>query len=182
MKILNLYAEGFIRFLPIISFFSFQKEFNVILLNLYLNYTLNILKKHINYQFKMLSCISGVDLLNKKYRFCIVYEILSFVNNTRLRLKAFTNEANPSFSILDVFISAGWWEREIWDLFGIYFIKHKDLRRLLTDYGNENHPLRKDYPLSGYIELRYNEYKKRVVSESIQLTQTFRNFYFEETW
>jgi NADH-quinone oxidoreductase subunit C len=130
----------------------------------------------------MLTCISGVDFLDKTYRFCVVYDLLSLTYNSRLRVKVFVNEITSVPSSVNVFINANWWEREIWDLYGIYFDKHPDLRRILTDYGFEGHPMRKDFPLSGYVEVRYSESKKRVVVEPLELTQEFRSFTFQTPW
>jgi NADH:ubiquinone oxidoreductase subunit C len=130
----------------------------------------------------LLSCISGVDLLEKKYRFCISYELLSIVYNSRLRVKLFIDEISTIPSICSIFINSNWWEREVWDLFGIYFSNHPDLRKILTDYGFEGHPLRKDFPLTGYLELRYDIALKRMVSEPLELTQEFRVFSFEMPW
>ena len=143
---------------------------------------LNFLKKHIGYQFNLLSCISGVDLLGKAYRFCVVYDLLSLTFNSRIRIKVFIDEVTFVPSIVDLYINANWWEREIWDMYGIYFDKHPDLRRILTDYGFEGHPMRKDFPLYGFIELRYDESKKRIVVEPVELTQEFRSFSFETPW
>ena len=143
---------------------------------------LNFLKKHIGYQFNLLSCISGVDLLGKAYRFCVVYDLLSLTFNSRIRVKVFIDEVTFVPSVVDLYINANWWEREIWDMYGIYFDKHPDLRRILTDYGFEGHPMRKDFPLYGFIELRYDESKKRIVVEPVELTQEFRSFSFETPW
>lgn len=157
-------------------------EKSIVISYSYLLLALTILKKHISYQYKLLTCISGVDLLGSSYRFVVVYELLSLAFNTRLKLKVFLNEITVLQSSIPVFINADWWEREIWDLYGIYFSNHPDLRRILTDYGFEGHPMRKDFPLSGYIELRYDESKKRVITESIQLSQDFRTFSLETPW
>ena len=92
------------------------------------------------------------------------------------------NEITSVPSVVDIFINANWWEREVWDMYGIYFDNHPDLRRILTDYGFEGHPMRKDFPLSGYVEFRYDENKKRVIGEPIELTQEFRTFNFEMPW
>jgi NADH/F420H2 dehydrogenase subunit C len=129
-----------------------------------------------------MSCISGVDFLNKKYRFSVVYDLLSLTFNSRIRVKVFLNESSSVDSIVSVFINANWWEREVWDMYGIYFDKHPDLRRILTDYGFEGHPMRKDFPLSGFVELRYDEMKKRIVVEPLQLTQDFRLFNYQTVW
>jgi NADH dehydrogenase (ubiquinone) Fe-S protein 3 len=168
--------------LPLITFQKFVDENTIVVLNKHLSFSLQVLKNHINYQYSLLSCISGVDLLNKNYRFSVVYELLSLTFNSRLRLKVFLNEVTFVTSAVSIFINANWWEREIWDLYGIYFDKHPDLRRILTDYGFEGHPMRKDFPLYGYTEVRYDDTKKRVVAEPVELTQEFRSFTFETPW
>lgn len=145
-------------------------------------FTLTCLKFHINCRYTLLSCISGVDFLNLKYRFSVVYDLLSIDFNSRLRVKLFINEMDSISSVVDVYTNANWWEREIWDMYGLYFNKHPDLRRILTDYGFEGYPLRKDFPLSGYIELKYDQNKKRVVLEPVELSQEFRSFIFETPW
>ena len=167
---------------PILSYQEFKDENILIVSNNNLIFLLSFLKYHINYQFKLLSCISGVDLLGHNYRFSVVYDLLSLTFNTRLRIKVFVDEITFVPSIVNIFINANWWEREVWDLYGIYFDKHPDLRRILTDYGFEGHPMRKDFPLYGYIELRYDESKKRIVVEPLELTQEFRSFTFETPW
>ena len=140
------------------------------------------LKYHVLYQFKLLTCISGVDYPMNKYRFQIVYELLSLRYNYRLRIKTFTHELLGIHSCEKVFLAGGWYECEIWDMYGIFFENHSNLKRLLTDYGFEGYPLRKDFPLSGFIEMRYNEIEKRVVSESIELCQEYRTFNFLSPW
>lgn len=173
---------NFQNILPLIFYKQFKKEVFFVVLFKYVTHSLNILKKHTSYQYKVLSCISGIDLLNKNYRFCVCYDLLSLIYNSRIRVKTFINEINTITSSSSVYVNANWWEREIWDLFGIYFDKHKDLRRILTDYGFEGHPLRKDFPLFGYVELRYSENKKQIICEHAQLTQEFRLFSFETPW
>ena len=123
-----------------------------------------------------------MDFLGKDYRFSVVYDLLSLEFNSRLRVKVFTNEVTSLPSCTDVYINANWWEREVWDLYGIYFENHPDLRRILTDYGFEGHPMRKDFPLYGYIELKYDETKKRVVTVPVELAQDFRSFSFQTPW
>ena len=120
--------------------------------------------------------------MNKKYRFCIAYDLLSLTFNTRLRIKIFVDEIGTVPTLTSVFINSNWWEREIWDLFGIFFINHKDLRRILTDYGFKGHPMRKDFPLTGYIEIRYNDFGKRLRYERVSLAQEYRIFTFENNW
>lgn len=102
--------------------------------------------------------------------------------NSRIRVQTSVDEITPICSTVNIFPSAGWWEREVWDMFGVYFSDHPDLRRILTDYGFEGHPLRKDFPLSGYVEVRYDDSEKRVVSEPIEMTQEFRYFDFASPW
>jgi NADH/F420H2 dehydrogenase subunit C len=168
--------------IPLISYQIISNEILIIVSVQYFFFTLKILKNHINLQYKLLTCISGVDFLGKDYRFCVAYDILSLTYNNRLRIKVFINEITSIPSIVDIFVNSNWWERETWDLYGIYFENHPDLRRILTDYGFEGHPLKKDFPLSGYVELRYNENKKRIVVEPLELTQDFRYFTFETPW
>jgi NADH-quinone oxidoreductase subunit C len=133
-------------------------------------------------QFKMLVDICGVDYPDRGERFEVVYNLLSLKHNRRLRVKVAGSEDAPVPSISNVFSTAGWFEREAWDLYGVYFGDHPDLRRLLTDYGFEGHPLRKDFPLTGYVEVRYDDEQKRVVYEPVKLTQEFRTFDFVSPW
>lgn len=174
--------NNFRKIVPIITYQILNNEVIIIILSCHLILGLKVLKNHINYQYKLLTSISGIDLIDKTYRFCVVYDLLSFIRNSRLRVKIFINEIASIFSITSIYINANWWEREVWDLFGIYFEKHPDLRRILTDYGFEGHPMRKDFPLYGYVEVRYDESKKRVVVEPLELTQEFRSFIFETPW
>jgi NADH-quinone oxidoreductase subunit C len=132
--------------------------------------------------FAMLVDICGVDHPDRAERFDVVYNLLSLKHNRRIRLKLATDEQSPVPSATGLFSAAGWFEREAWDLYGIYFADHPDLRRLLTDYGFEGHPLRKDFPLTGYVELRYDEEQKRVVYEPVRLKQEFRSFDFLSPW
>jgi NADH-quinone oxidoreductase subunit C len=132
--------------------------------------------------FEVLVDIAGVDYPDRVERFDIVYNLLSLKHNRRIRVKVTTDEDNPVPSVTSLYRSAGWYEREAWDLFGVYFSDHPDLRRLLTDYGFEGHPLRKDFPLTGYVEVRYDEEQKRVVYEPVRLKQEFRSFDFMSPW
>jgi len=132
--------------------------------------------------FKLLIDVCGVDYPEREQRFEVVYNLLSLKQNHRIRVKLSTAEGQPVPSVTGVFTSAGWYEREAWDLYGIFFSGHPDLRRLLTDYGFEGHPLRKDFPLSGHVEMRYDEEQKRVVYEPVKLTQEFRRFDFVSPW
>jgi NADH/F420H2 dehydrogenase subunit C len=139
-------------------------------------------KNNILCQFKILTCISGVDYPNNKYRFKIVYELLSIRYNSRLSIKIFSHELVPVNSCEELFPTAGWFECEIWDMFGVFFQNHSNLRRILTDYGFEGYPLRKDFPLSGYVEMSYNEIQKGVKEESIELSQEYRDFDTYSIW
>ena len=132
--------------------------------------------------FKILLDVCGVDYPERPERFEAVYHFLSTRHNQRIRLKVITNETTPVPSLVDVFPTAGWFEREAWDLYGILFAGNPDLRRILTDYGFEGHPLRKDFPLTGFVQARYDEEQKRVVYEPVKLTQEFRNFDFLSPW
>ena len=132
--------------------------------------------------FKALMDLCGADYPQRDERFEVVYNLLSIRQNTRVRLKVSTDENTPVPSAIAVFSSAGWLEREAWDMYGIYFADHPDLRRLLTDYGFEGHPMRKDFPLTGYVEVRYDDAQKRVIYEPVKLTQDFRNFDFLSPW
>ena len=167
------------KIVPILVEQNINNEKNIVIVHTDLLFVLNCLKKHFSYQYNLLTAISGVDFLGKKYRFSVVYDLLSLTFNTRLRLKVFVNEITSVDSIVSIFKNASWWEREVWDMYGISFSKHPDLRRILTDYGFEGHPLRKDFPLFGYVEFRYDESKKRVIGEPVELTQEFRTFSFE---
>ena len=143
---------------------------------------LKVLRDDANCQFKQLVDVCGVDYPEKETRFAVVYNLLSLTHNLRIRIKIWTDEDTPVPSACELFSSANWWEREVWDLYGIYFSGHPDLRRILTDYGFEGHPLRKDFPLTGYVEMRYDDEQKRVVYEPVKLTQEFRTFDFLSPW
>jgi NADH/F420H2 dehydrogenase subunit C len=168
--------------LPIISGQKIKGEWIIIILSRHVPFIFKFLQKHINTRFTLLSSIAGVDFLGKDYRFSIVYDLLSTLYVQRLRVKVFVNELTSLPSITPIFINANWWEREVWDLYGIFFEKHPDLRRILSDYGFEGYPMRKDFPLYGYIELRYDENHKPIVSEPVEFSQEFRFFDFETPW
>ena len=143
---------------------------------------LTFLRDDVNCQFKMLMELCGVDYPEREDRFDVVYCLLSLTLNQRIRVKTQTNTSSAVPSVTGVFNAANWWEREAWDLFGIYFSDHPDLRRILSDYGFDGHPLRKDFPLTGYVEVRYDDEQKRVVYEPVKLSQEFRNFDFLSPW
>lgn len=133
-------------------------------------------------QFAVLIDICGVDYPEREKRFEVVYHLLSPRLNKRIRVKTSTDEATPVASVNDVFPAANWYEREAYDMYGIRFTGHPDLRRLLTDYGFQGYPLRKDFPLTGFVEVRYDDDAKRVVYEPVKLNQEFRYFDFESPW
>jgi NADH-quinone oxidoreductase subunit C len=133
-------------------------------------------------QFVNFTDICGVDYPARALRFDVVYHLLSPKYNRRVRIKVATDEVTPVPSATGVFPGADWFEREAYDLFGILFTGHHDLRRILTDYGFDGHPLRKDFPLTGFVEVRYDEEQKRVVYEPVRLNQEFRNFDFLSPW
>jgi len=133
-------------------------------------------------RFEQLTDITAVDYPDRAERFEVVYQLLSYTHNRRMRVKLATDEDTPVPSAVVVFSAANWFEREVWDLFGIFFENHPDLRRILTDYGFEGHPFRKDFPLTGYVEARYDEDQKRVIYEPVRLTQDFRAFDFLSPW
>jgi len=133
-------------------------------------------------QFVNITDVTAVDWPGREKRFDVVYHFLSPRQNARVRVKVETDEATPVPSIFSEFPGAEWFERETWDLYGVMFSDHPDLRRLLTDYGFEGHPLRKDFPLTGFVEVRWDDEQKRVVNEPVRLAQEFRNFDFLSPW
>ena len=133
-------------------------------------------------QFVSIIDVTAVDYPARERRFDVVYHFLSPRQNTRIRIKVETDEATPVPSIYSEFPGAEWFEREAWDLYGVMFTDHPDMRRLLTDYGFEGHPLRKDFPLTGFVEVRWDDEQKRVVNEPVRLAQEFRNFDFLSPW
>lgn len=143
---------------------------------------LTFLKDHTNAQFKSMADLTTVDVPARPYRFEIVYNLLSLHFNSRIRVKTYTDELTPIDSASSIFRIADWYEREVWDLYGVFFADHPDLRRIMTDYGFEGHPFRKDFPLQGYVEVRYDDELKRVVCEPIEMAQEFRKFDFESPW
>jgi NADH-quinone oxidoreductase subunit C len=143
---------------------------------------LKFLRDDPNCAFNVLCDICGVDYPDRPLRFEVVYNLLGMRLNHRIRVKVDTDEEHTVPSAVGLYSSAGWWEREAWDLFGIFFADNPDLRRILTDYGFEGHPLRKDFPLTGYVEMRYDEEQKAVVYEPVRLQQEFRSFDFLSPW
>lgn len=132
--------------------------------------------------FRQCVDVTAVDYPNRQSRFEVVYNLLSHRKNQRIRIKVETDEQTPVPSITGVHPAAGWFEREVWDMYGVFFAGHPDLRRILTDYGFDGHPQRKDFPLTGYVELRYDEAQKRVVYSPVKLPQAYRSFDFLSPW
>jgi len=133
-------------------------------------------------RFNVLIEITAADYLPREPRFEVVYHLLSLTRNARIRVKVATDEVQPVPTVCHVYPSAGWFEREAYDLYGVIFSGHPDLRRILTDYGFEGHPLRKDFPMTGFVEVRYDDEQKRVVYEPVRLKQEFRQFDFLSPW
>lgn len=143
---------------------------------------LSYLKWNTNSQYKILIDISSVDYPERANRFELNYHLLSIKYNTRITIKTYTNEITPVESTSSIYSNACWSEREVMDMFGIFFMNNPDLRRILTDYGFEGHPLRKDFPLSGYYEIRYDDNHKYIVTEQLEVTQEFRLFDYTSPW
>ena len=141
-----------------------------------------VLKTDPRFRFVNITDVTAVDYPGRENRFEVVYHFLSPVLNTRLRLRGEASETTQVPSIISVFPGADWFERETYDLYGVIFVGHPDMRRLLTDYGFDGHPLRKDFPLTGFVEVRYDEERKRVVYEPVKLTQEFRSFDYLSPW
>lgn len=143
---------------------------------------LTFLRDDVQCQFVNLTDISGVDYPQRVQRFDVVYQLMSPRQNLRIRVKVQADEDTLVPSAVSVFVGAEWYEREIYDMYGVLFSGHPDLRRILTDYGFEGHPLRKDFPMTGFVEVRYSDELKRVIYEPVQLRQEFRNFDFLSPW
>ena len=140
------------------------------------------LKTHPDFLFRTLIDVTAIDYLGEEHRFKVIYNLLSMHHNQRIRVKVPLSERDEIPSITDIYASSDWYEREVFDMYGIKFSGHRDLRRILTDYGFRGHPLRKDFPLTGYNEVRYDEVRKRVVYEPVSLQQEFRNLDFSSPW
>ena len=144
--------------------------------------TILFLKTNSKCKFRQLIDITAVDYPQRQKRFKIVYLLLSHENNLRIIINMNINEKTEVSSLTKIFPSANWMEREVFDMYGVKFKNHPDLRRILTDYGFEGHPLRKDFPLTGHTEVRYSEEKKKVIKEPVKLEQNYRNFDYESPW
>jgi len=184
-KVLKLdYGNYLISCLPnYINTITFSlKELTIIVNSNDIHRVLSFLKKDTSSLFDMLIDITVIDYPENDKRFEVVYLLLSLSYNTRIKVKTHVNEMTYLKSASNIYSSANWAEREVWDMFGIYFKGHPDLRRILTDYGFEGHPLRKDFPLNGYTAVRYDDTRKIVLYESTELSQEYRNFDFQSPW
>lgn len=168
--------------IPVAQSYLFNLQYNFLIKTNLLNYIMIILKNHLKHQYKILTCISGSDYPENYFRFSILYELLSIKYNSRLRIKIVTDEITPINSIEKIFAAADWWENEVWDMFGVFFFNKTNITRLLTDYGFQGYPLRKDFPLTGFTESRYSVISNRVVYENIELAQEYRIFDYISPW
>ena len=153
-----------------------KNEINILIKKEDLVSTLMFLKDNPSISMESLIDITAIDYPGNEKRFTLVYSLLSVSKNFRIKVKTKTNEDNPVYSVTEVFPCANWYEREVWDLFGIRFLGHPDLRRILTDYDFDGHPLRKDFPLTGFTQVRFDDELGKVVNEPVKLDQEFRNF------
>lgn len=161
---------------PPILYYSTQGEWVIKTTPTYLLPLLTFLKRHTATYYRQLRDITAIDHPKRKFRFEILYQLLSITYNQRLTVSVFVAEGTALNSATSLFSSAGWYERETWDRFGVFFRNHPDLRRRLTDYGFKGHPLRKDFPVTGFVEVRYNDFRKRILYEKVSLPQEYRIF------
>ncbi|MFN7186113.1 MAG: NADH-quinone oxidoreductase subunit C [Alphaproteobacteria bacterium] len=166
----------------VMSFAVTQGELNFVIERESVAEFLSFLRDDARTRCEQLMDVCGVDYPARQLRFEVVYNLLSVTKNHRIRVKLATDEASPVPSVSGVYPSAGWFEREVWDMYGVFFDGHPDLRRILTDYGFDGHPQRKDFPLTGFVELRYDEDEKRVKYSPVKLQQAYRSFDFMSPW
>lgn len=184
---MRIKINEFLILLPhrIIEYFSFNDSNNCFTIGTSATYLISLiffLRNSSFFRASILTDIVAIDNLNSKRRFQLIYCLNSLKNNFRIYISININEDQPIPTVSNIFPSANWLEREIWDMYGIFFSDHPDLRRILTDYGFDGHPLRKDFPLSGFVELRYDDELKKVLIEPVSLTQEFRFFDFISPW
>lgn len=170
------YIKSLKKYIPFKKIYILNKQIIGIISIKYFKYCILFLKNHENCRFDILTDICCVDFPEKKNRFELIYILLSLTYNQRMYLKIYVDEFTPVPSISDVFNNANWLERESWDLFGVFFQNHPDLRRILTDYGFSGHPFRKDFPLTGFNEYRYDDLTKTIKNEKLELSQELRMF------
>ena len=182
-SVLILFSKNLLRILPFISsLYILKKELVIIVPSTFIKEVLLFLRDNNSCFFKVLTDLTVVDYPKKKKRFEVVYSLLSLKYNLRIRVKTYVSDIQPIESIIDIFPAANWAEREAWDCYGVFFSGHSDLRRILTDYGFVGHPLRKDFPLSGFTEVRFDNVLKNVVEEKLEFSQEFRSFEFSNPW
>lgn len=174
MLIFHYFSQYLALLLPLRVLSLQKKEFIVVSFSKIIKKTLHLLKEHTNSQFQYISDICGVDYIQNKKRFEVVYNLLSLRYNQRIRIRTLIGELDSIESIVSLFVSANWWEREAWDMFGIHFEGNKKLFRILTDYGFKGYPLRKDFPLSGFFEVRFNDLLMRVQGEPVEFMQNIK--------
>lgn len=182
MKLNYIYSFYILKLLPIHYLTIIKKEIqlNISFSNIYL--ILFFLRYHSNCQYKILTDICAIDYPNKKNRFYILYNLLSYSFNHRIFVVTQFKDFQNISSIYKIYTNSNWLEREIWDMFGIFFTNHPDLRRILTDYGFEGYPLRKDFPLSGYFEIYYNEINQKIDYQPVSFVQEYRTFKYSNPW
>lgn len=184
---MRIKVDEFLALLPasIIKYFSVNDSSNYFIIGVsltYLNFLMFFLRNSSFFRASILTDIVAIDNLDSKHRFQLIYCLNSLRNNLRIYVSIHINDNQPVPTMTSLFPSANWLEREIWDMYGIFFSEHPDLRRILTDYGFDGHPLRKDFPLSGFVELRYDDELKKVLVEPVSLAQEFRFFDFISPW
>ena len=181
LKNCNIFSEWLFKVIPLLNIKYLKNEIVIVVSYKNVFKVIYFLKNSLLVQCGCLISISGVDYPDKKNRFEVSYELLSIRYNFRIRVKTYIDEVKRLESITKIYKGADWWEREVWDLYGVYFKDHSDLRRILTDYAFQGHPMRKDFPLSGYYELVYGEKLKRVINLPLELTQEMRYFTFRQS-
>lgn len=182
IKLFSNYRDYLRDFFPNTLGYLMNNEFILKVSPKSIVHVLFFLKHHSQSQFRLLTDICGVDYPEKKKRFEVSYVLLSVLYNVRIVVTTSVDEITPIESVTSIYNCADWLEREVWDMLGVFFVNHKDLRRILTDYGFRGHPLRKDFPLTGYVEVRYDELDKRVITEKVSLAQDYRVFTFNSNW
>lgn len=178
----NEFLKKITVYFPESLYFSIGKQ-NFLRISVDQVWNLIFFLKHHSYAlFKQITDLSFIDYPERKFRFELFYLLLSFKYNARLTVTTTFSEGVYLDSVTNIFPGANWYERESWDMFGVFFRNHPDLRRILTDYGFKGHPLRKDFPMTGYVEVRYDDFLKRILYEEISLTQEYRIFSLENNW
>ena len=171
-----------VKFFPNIFYYSIKGEWVIKISAQNVTPLLTFLKYHTGTSYAQLIDITAIDHPERKQRFEVVYQLLSVFYNQRISISVFVSEGQSLDSVVSIYPAAGWYERETWDRFGVYFRKHPDRRRRLTDYGFKGHPLRKDFPLTGFVEVRYDDSRKRILYEKVSLPQEYRLFTLGNSW